>query len=70
MRTEYAEAIGMTNAESNRIEYKRELDDGFKLEKVVVSFLNYNGGGEILVGVANDGTIFGINDFLIEGSCG
>ena len=52
----------MTNLESNRIEYKRELDKSDKLEKAVVSFLNYNGGGEILVGVADDGTVCGISD--------
>ena len=52
----------MTNLESNRIEYKRELDKGDKLEKTVVSFLNYNGGGEILVGIADDGTIYGVSD--------
>jgi predicted HTH transcriptional regulator len=48
--------------ESNRIEYKRELDKGDKLEKAVVSFLNYNGGGEIFVGVADDGTAYGVSD--------
>ena len=48
--------------ESNRLEYKRELDKGDKLEKAVVSFLNYNGGGEILVGVTDDGMAYGISD--------
>ena len=52
----------MTNLESNRIEYKLELDKGDKLEKAVVSFLNYNGGGEILIGVEDDGTVCGISD--------
>ncbi|MDR0380974.1 MAG: putative DNA binding domain-containing protein [Oscillospiraceae bacterium] len=52
----------MLNLESNRIECKRELDAGTKLEKAVVSFLNYNGGGEILVGVSDDGTVYGISD--------
>jgi predicted HTH transcriptional regulator len=52
----------MLNAESNRIEYKREVDKGDKLEKAVVSFLNYNGGGEILVGVADDGAVVGVAD--------
>lgn len=52
----------MANLESNRIEYKRELDKGDKLEKAVVSFLNYNGGGEIFVGVADDGTVCGVSD--------
>ncbi|MDR0518770.1 MAG: putative DNA binding domain-containing protein [Clostridiales Family XIII bacterium] len=52
----------MAIAESNRLEYKRELDKSDKLEKAAVSFLNYNGGGEILVGVADDGTVVGISD--------
>lgn len=29
----------MTNMETNRVEYKRELDKGDKLEKAVVSLL-------------------------------
>ncbi|MCL2045420.1 MAG: putative DNA binding domain-containing protein [Oscillospiraceae bacterium] len=52
----------MPEFESNRIEYKRELDDGDKLEKAVVSFLNYNGGGEIFVGINDDGSIYGVNN--------
>jgi predicted HTH transcriptional regulator len=48
--------------ETNRMEYKREIDKTDKLEKAVVSFLNYNGGGEILVGVADDGSVFGVED--------
>jgi predicted HTH transcriptional regulator len=52
----------LTNLESNRVEHKRELDKSDKLEKAVVSFLNYNGGGEILVGIADDGTVYGISD--------
>ena len=50
----------MANLESNRIDYKRELGRSDKLEKAVVSLLNYNGGGEILVGVADDGTVYGV----------
>ncbi|MCL1811214.1 MAG: putative DNA binding domain-containing protein [Methanomassiliicoccaceae archaeon] len=46
--------------ETNRIEFKRELNDGF--ERAVVSFLNYAGGGEILVGVGDDGAAVGIDD--------
>lgn len=52
----------MVDAESNRIEYKREIDKGDKLEKAVVSFLNYNGGGEIVIGVADDGTVVGVSN--------
>ena len=46
--------------ESNRIEFKRELND--RLERSVVSFLNYAGGGEILVGIENNGNAFGVAD--------
>jgi hypothetical protein len=46
--------------ESNRIEYKRELTD--KFERSVVAFLNYPGGGEILVGVNGDGSVAGVRD--------
>jgi predicted HTH transcriptional regulator len=46
--------------ESNRTEYKRELND--KLERSVVAFLNYAGGGEILIGVDNDGNAVGVAD--------
>jgi predicted HTH transcriptional regulator len=52
----------MQNIESNRIEYKREIDKGDKLEKAVVSFLNYNGGGEILIGIADAGSVVGVSD--------
>ena len=46
--------------ETNRIELKRELNDRF--ERAVVSFLNYAGGGEILIGIDDDETIIGISD--------
>ena len=46
--------------ESNRVEYKRRLTD--KFERSVIAFLNYPGGGEILVGVDNDGSIVGVAD--------
>ncbi len=46
--------------ETNRIEYKRELNDRF--ERAVVAFLNYTGGGEILIGVDDDGTVVGVDD--------
>jgi predicted HTH transcriptional regulator len=45
-------------SESNRIEFKRDLND--KLEKEVVAFLNYKEGGIIYLGVGNDGTLHGI----------
>jgi len=46
--------------ESSRTEFKRKLNDRF--ERSVVSFLNYAGGGEILIGVDDDGTVVGIAD--------
>jgi len=46
--------------ESNRIEYKRELND--RLERAVVSFLNYTGGGEIVIGMNDDATVHGVGD--------
>lgn len=46
--------------ESNRVEFKKELNDS--LEKEVVGFLNYFEGGEIYIGIADDGTIIGIEN--------
>lgn len=46
--------------ESNRIEYKQTLTDGF--EKEVVAFLNSSDGGIIYLGITNDGTVLGIDD--------
>ena len=46
--------------ENNRIEYKRELNDRF--ERAVVSFLNYAGGGEVIIGMDNDGNAVGLVD--------
>ena len=45
--------------ENDNIEYKRELADS--IEKDVVSFLNVH-GGEIYIGIANDGTVVGVDD--------
>ena len=50
----------MPNAETNRIEYKRELND--KLERTVVSFLNYPGGGELIIGVDDNGMPVGLEN--------
>ncbi|MBF0203228.1 MAG: ATP-binding protein [Desulfamplus sp.] len=44
--------------ESNRIEYKKELTDS--LEKEVVAFLNYRDGGEIYIGIDDNGTAVGV----------
>jgi len=46
--------------ENNRTEFKRELNDRF--ERSVVSFLNYAGGGEILIGIGDDGDVVGLTD--------
>lgn len=46
--------------ETNRIEYKQKLTD--QLEKEVVAFLNYAGGGIIYIGIDNDGNTVGISD--------
>ncbi len=46
--------------ESNRIEFKKELNDS--LEKEVVGFLNYSEGGEIYIGIADDGSVSGIEN--------
>jgi len=44
--------------ENNRVELKRELND--RLERTVVSFMNYPGGGEIIIGVDDNGKAIGI----------
>ena len=46
--------------ESNRIEFKRELNE--RLERAIVSFLNYPGGGEVLIGVDDNGDTVGVDD--------
>ena len=45
--------------ETNRIEYKRELND--KLEREVVAFLNYHQGGMIYIGVDDSGSAMGVD---------
>jgi hypothetical protein len=46
--------------ENNRIEFKLKLTDD--LEKEVVAFVNYPGGGEVYIGIANDGSIQGVEN--------
>jgi len=46
--------------ETNRIKFKKKLNDSF--EKSVVSFLNYPGGGEILIGIGKDGIVLGVGN--------
>jgi len=47
-------------SENNRLEYKRQLTEN--LEKEVVAFLNYLGGGVIYIGFDKDGTVFGVQN--------
>lgn len=46
--------------ETNRIEFKRELND--KLEREIVGFLNYHEGGTIYIGIDDDGSVIGVTD--------
>lgn len=46
--------------ETNRIEFKQTLND--KLEREVVAFLNYVGGGVIYLGIDNNGNTVGIDN--------
>ncbi len=46
--------------ESNRVEFKRELNDS--LEKEVVGFLNYSEGGEIYIGIDDNGEVKGVEN--------
>ncbi len=48
--------------ETNRIEYKQELNAKLDIEKEVIAFLNYHEGGIIYVGIDKHGTILGIGD--------
>jgi predicted HTH transcriptional regulator len=50
----------MLNGESNRIEYKRELNE--KLERSVVAFLNTSEGGLIFIGIDDDSKALGVPD--------
>ena len=50
----------MPNGESNRVEYKRELND--KLERSVVAFLNTIEGGLIYIGIDDDGKFVGVSN--------
>lgn len=50
----------MSNSESNRIEYKEQLNDDFEQE--VIAFLNYKEGGIIYVGVNKNGQAINLSD--------
>ena len=48
--------------ETNRIEYKRELNTDFDIEKEVIAFLNYHEGGLIYIGIDKQEQILGVSD--------
>ena len=50
----------MQNVETNRIEYKEQLNEDFEQE--VIAFLNYKEGGIIYVGVGKDGQVVGLQN--------
>ena len=49
-------------SETNRIEYKQELNDNLDIEKEVIAFLNYHEGGIVYFGIDKIGSVIGIND--------
>ena len=46
--------------EDGKTEFKSELNE--KLEKVVVSFLNSKTGGDLYIGIADDGSVLGVDN--------
>ena len=48
--------------ETNRIEYKRELNANVDIEKEIIAFLNYHEGGLIYIGIDKQGKILGVSD--------
>ncbi|WP_282636503.1 Fic family protein [Sphingobacterium thalpophilum] len=48
--------------ETNRIEYKRKLHTDVDIEKEVIAFLNYYGGGVIYIGIDKTGKVVGVAD--------
>ena len=48
--------------ETNRLEYKRELNSDVDIEKEVIAFLNYPEGGVIYFGIDKDGKVLGVSD--------
>lgn len=49
-------------SETNRIEYKRELNTDLDIEKEIIAFLNYYEGGVIYIGIDKTGEIIGVSD--------
>ncbi len=52
--------------ENNNTEFKREFNEKLELEKTVISFLNSRTGGDIFIGIDNDGFIIGVNNNDID----
>ncbi|MCX6309899.1 MAG: putative DNA binding domain-containing protein, partial [Bacteroidia bacterium] len=48
--------------ETNRLEYKRELNADVDIEKEVIAFLNYPEGGFIYIGIDKDGKVLGVSN--------
>src|SRR5690606_34842971 len=48
--------------ETNRIEYKRELNIDVDIEKEVIAFLNYHEGGVLYIGIDKTGKVVGVTD--------
>ncbi|MBP3835572.1 MAG: ATP-binding protein, partial [Pyramidobacter sp.] len=51
--------VELMTGESLTVEYKREYIDDIK--KTIIAFANTN-GGELLIGVDDDGTVLGVDD--------
>lgn len=49
-------------SETNRIEYKQELNNNVDIEKEVIAFLNYHEGGIIYIGIDKKGNTVGVTD--------
>ena len=48
--------------ETNRIEFKQELNDSLDLEKEIIAFLNYREGGILYIGIDKNGVPVGVKD--------
>ncbi len=49
-------------SETNRIEYKQELNTNVDIEKEVIAFLNYSEGGLIYIGIDKLGKVLGVSN--------
>lgn len=59
------ESPGATQPESKTLEYKRDLSSPGRVLQSIVAFAN-SAGGEILIGVTDDGEVIGVADPLLE----